>query len=183
VLTRGLDAKNGSRAIFLQIANCACIGTINDGTFLRLSGGILGGSSWILKQSSVDFDAIIHSAIFNGYDQAFRGVFLDATSTVQVFGACSSNGVNAVAGTVPLNLVSGTWFYAPATAVGTFTTTGGLQIDGRSNAYGNVTVATVVTVHQFALTPLALDTAAPTGFGGLAYVPGVAGYYGGAAIP
>jgi hypothetical protein len=150
------------------------------------SGGIFQGTAAVVSLG-VGFakDCILAVAGAKMYGPLMQSVCLDtgcvlncAGNTVQSAGPVY--GVHGALGTI--NVQGGGEWQFPGSAVTNLQAA--LTIGGLTNAYSNATAAGVTTTHALALSPTNLDAAAgAAGFGGLAYVPGVGGFYGGAAIP
>lgn len=141
-----------------------------------MSGTALGG-----RQFVVGGDIIIapQALLFFTYETVtFQNIYIENTG-FEATGNCIVQGV--LYGPGSLDLFQGQVIFNLANAVTTFPLAGGITIGAQANAYSNLTTGGVVATHRLALTPAHLDAAAgATGFGGLAYVPGVGGFFTGA---
>ena len=152
----------------------------------NLNGGIFAGVC-LLEGCTVGFDAIMGNSVCQMTNCTVNtstcwdtGTAVRCVSAIQF----SNNAIQYGGGTINAQTGTNRYFGSGGTAVGQFPLAGGLQIDGGTQAYSVVTAAGLSTFHQLALTPAALDAAAgAAGFGGLAFIPGVAGFHLGTTTP
>jgi hypothetical protein len=164
----------------------------NRGLGFTFTGGLLQGGfaiSFAGQLSGMQLDTIIATGSAEFFDLAGVADFaIDTGTTINVIDGLAVTGivygVHGALGT--LNAQSGLTRYTN-TAVAHLMAT--LNIGGQitPQAYSNHTpggVGTATSVALVALTPAALDAAAGVaGFGGMAYVPGVGGFYDGGVLP
>lgn len=147
-----------------------------------INGGILNGIA-SLDSCEFQFDTIV-ACIATAFTNTLVNSSMCVDSGTVAFYGATQISLNAVVyGAGKLNVVNGVVRYS-SSAVSSFPLSGGLAINAATNAYSNSTTAGLTTVHLLALSPANLDAAAgAAGFGGLAYVPGVAAFQSGTTTP
>jgi hypothetical protein len=148
-----------------------------------IAGGILNGI-FLADSPTLQGDTIVASTSTVFSNTLFNGpLFYDTGVVARLLGSCGGASGNPQYGVGKFNLVQGVMSYSGAAAT-LFALSGGLQINGATNAYSNATAAGLTTTHLVALTPANIDAAAgAAGFGGLAYVPGVGAFQQSGATP
>lgn len=179
------EGKSSISSCFGNVAMNAS-GVVNlSGAGGQVIAGLFQGLSIIGTSFAMQFasDVIMKGSFLNlGSPQMVDFICVDAATTLVMTSTPSGNtSLVYGGGTVDANC------YVPYVApAGTnWANDGGLLIGGKSTtAYSNLTTAGVIATHAVALSPSNLDAAAgAAGFGGLAYIPGVGGYFNGAVTP
>jgi hypothetical protein len=172
-------------ALFEPFLGCVHVNQVVMGAQdVAFAGGILEGGGQFTGDSFRNNVILASSLTADGSDLDDSELFLD---TGVIFNA---TGHTFIAGASVLGHVYGPGVYNQASGTTEYHETASdhfiaaLTIGGSSLAYSSVTTEGAVAVHQLALTAAAIDApAGATGFGGLAYVPGVGAIHATGAAP
>jgi|SRR5579872_1544099 len=175
---------------FTTFANTVIFGVILHVGRSPLNTSFRGGGFGSDGILSSGFGPLLDNDVICGGDVLAEALTVGTAYVDTGIALSPSGGLSSISGPCygpgSLNVLSGNTNYsAPATT--SLPLAGGLKIGGSANAYSNDTpggVGTATTTNLVAITAAALDAApGATGFGGLAYIPGVGALTTGAVAP